>query len=273
MPSRIGFAQFCPEFGNPSANRRRMEAMAAKAAGASADLLVFPELATSGYEFRDRSEVERLAESSREEESAAFAKEIASRHNMTVVIGYPEESGGRLYNSCLLATPSGELTNYRKIHLFSRETELFDPGDAPPPVVETPAGRVGLMICFDWLFPETARLLALAGAEIIAHPSNLVMAHCQRAMFARCVENRLFAVTTNRYGVEERAGRRLVFTGASQILGPEGELLAAAPEEGDCMEVVEADLSRARRYQINDENHLLEDRRVDLYGALLKAQA
>jgi predicted amidohydrolase len=168
----------------------------------------------------------------------------------------------------MLATPDGELHNYRKIHLFSRETELFERGDAPPPVINTPAGRVGLMICFDWFFPETARLLALAGAQIIAHPSNLVLQFCQKAMYARSVENRVFTITANRVGAEERVGRRLVFTGASQVLDPKGNTLVSASDDGNHAGLCTIDPSTADDKQVTPHNHLFRDRLPELYRAL-----
>ena len=90
-----------------------------------------------------------------------------------------------------------------------------------------------MMICFDWIFPETARLLALAGADVIAHPSNLVLDWCQTAMVTRCLENNIFSVTANRYGTEKRTGTSLTFTGGSRICAPRGQVLADAAESGD----------------------------------------
>ena len=112
-----------------------------------------------------------------------------------------------------------------------------------PHVVNTSIGRVGMMICFDWIFPETARCLALAGAQILAHATNLVMPYCQSAMLTRCIENRVFAVTANRIGEEDRAGTRIAFTGRSQITGHTGERLAQASHDGE--EVISAELDPA----------------------------
>ncbi len=267
MDRRIGFAQFEPRFGERDENLRAIERLAA--VGMEAHLLVFPELAVSGYEFRDRGEVAALAESFGDGPTSVLARGLAARHDTTLVIGYPECDGDRLYNSCLLATPDGRLVNYRKMHLFSRETQLFEPGDAPPPVTETPSGLIGLMICFDWVFPEAARILGLAGAQIIAHPSNLVLQFCQRAMFARSVENRVYSITANRIGTEARAGRSLTFTGASQVLGPKGDLLAQGPPDAECVATALVDISLADDKHITEFNDLFADRRVELYTALL----
>jgi predicted amidohydrolase len=267
MPTfRIGYAQFTPGFGERDSNLARIREMATEA---RADLLVFPELAVSGYEFPTRADLFAAAETFGDGPTSLAASDIARSLGCTMVIGYPERAGDRVFNACLLATPGGLLANYRKIHLFGRETARFDPGDAPPVVADTPVGRVGMMICFDWFFPETARILALAGARILAHPSNLVLDLCQRAMFARSVENRVFSITANRCGHEERDGGRLVFTGRSQVLDPRGVLRVAAPEHGDCLGVVEVDPAEADDKRVTEENDLFACRRVDLYGALI----
>ncbi len=265
---RIGYGQFLPTFGDVEGNLAQIERIVGEAG--STDLIVLPELATSGYEFRDREELATMAEEFVEGTTSCRMKELARKSETTIVVGYPERDSDLFYNSSLLATPDGTLANYRKIHLYDRENDLFAPGDEPPRVVETPAGRVGMMICFDWTFPETARLLALADAQIIAHPSNLVMPYCQRAMFARCLENSVYAVTANRIGTEERVGRSLTFTGQSQITGPRGEVLSAGPENEPETVVVEVDLAAADEKSYNRYNHRFRDRRVELYGALLE---
>jgi predicted amidohydrolase len=262
----IGYAQFEPRIGHAAENRAAIERLVE--ANSHADLLVFPELATSGYDFRDAAEAARDAEPFAKGETAALLMKLTASHRMTIVTGYPEWTEDGLYNSCMLALPDGTFRNYRKIHLFSREKLFFRPGDAPPPVIETPAGRVGLMICFDWIFPETARLLALNGAQIIAHPSNLILQFCQRAMYARAVENRVFIVTANRIGTETNAGRTLRFTGASQILDPSGAYLCQAPEDGEHAGLAEIEPAAADSKRVTDHNDLFADRRIDLYGGL-----
>lgn len=261
------YAQFEVAFGDWAANADTVQRLAREAA--DTDLLVFPELAFSGYDFRDRDEAIAHAEDFKTGNTSQLLRELAAQHNTTMVAGYVERAAYGAYNACLLATPAGKLFNYRKIHLYDRETQCFLKGDAPPPVIATPAGRVGLMICFDWFFPETTRMLALGGAEIIAHPSNLVLPWCQRAMFARCVENRVFAITANRIGTETRAGRALTFTGGSQILNTRGETLAAAPPDAEAIGIAELDPAQADDKMLNAHNNLLMDRRVSLYTSLL----
>jgi len=262
----VGYCQHAIQFGEKEANRAAFDAMIADAA--KADLLVLPELALTGYDFPDAESLETLAEPFESGETSQWLMGKAAEYDVNIVCGYPEACGDDFFNSCLLATADGQLHNYRKIHLFDRETTLFQPGDAPPKVYETNAGRIGLMICFDWIFPETARCLALEGAQIIAHPSNLVLPWCQRAMFARCVENRVFAITANRIGTETQAERELTFTGHSQVLNTRGETLVQAPVDTEHVGLTRIRPEQADEKHLNPHNELWPDRRPEMYGAM-----
>lgn len=266
---RAACGQFQPQFGNVQANLVRMSAMVEEA---QADLIVFPELCTSGYEFRDRHEAEALALDPGGAEFHWF-REIAANDRAHLVFGFPERSHQSVFNSCALIEPNGRTTIYRKIHLFDREKNLFAPGDKPPKVIDTGVGRIGMMICFDWVFPEIARSLALQGAQIICHPSNLVLTYCQRAMFARSVENGVFTMTCNRIGSEARSNRTLTFTGASQILSNRGATLAQAAPDRE--EVIAATLHplEAENKMLTANNHIFNDRREDLYAGLCVERA
>jgi predicted amidohydrolase len=266
MNATLAFGQFAVQFGNWKDNAWRVEQLAKEAH--EADVFVLPELALTGYDFRDRQEVDALAEPFDGGPTSGFLRRLAREHRMSVVMGYPEKAEEGCYNSCMIALPSGTLHNYRKIHLFNREKEIFQAGSSAPPVIDTPAGKLGVMICFDWFFPEVARSLALRGAQVIAHPANLVLEWCQRAMFARSVENGVFTITANRIGAEERAGRRLEFTGGSQILGPRGETLVQAPSNSESVGITVADIAAADDKTIAEKNDLFSDRRPELYTGL-----
>lgn len=258
--------QILPQFGDTAKN---VEKIIHHIEQDRSDLIVFPELATSGYEFKNRDEGFDLTFDPRNSNigsQIAIAVATAQSH---VVVGFPERCGDKIYNSAALYCPDGNIHVYRKIHLFDREKNIFSPGDSEPESIDTCIGKIGMMICFDWVFPEVARILALKGAQVICHPSNLVLAYCQRAMFARSVENGVFTMTCNRIGSESRTDRTLTFTGKSQILGNRGELLAQASE--DCEEIIHAslNLSLAESKRMTDLNDLWEDRRIDLYGKLL----
>jgi predicted amidohydrolase len=268
---RIGFHQFLPRFGEVSANLDHIEAALR---GVRANLVVLPELATTGYNFTSIEELAALAEPVPEGPTVARLADLARRENTHLVVGIAERGGpgapgpSGVYNSAILLTPRGFGGLFRKVHLYSREKTLFAPGDLGFPVftLEAPgAPRVGMMVCFDWRFPESARSLALAGADILAHPANLVEGWCQAAMVTRCIENRVFAVTANRTGREDRGGLAIGFTGRSQVLDPGGQVLAAADMAEERLAVVEVDLEAARRKKINPYNDVLADRRPEHY--------
>jgi len=259
---KIGFLQYRPVWGKPS---RNMATVLPLLAASGADLLVLPELAFTGYAFRDRAEVESLAEIPAESARVAALATCCAGHGLHVVTGFAEREGDRCYNSALLIGPGGLVGTYRKIHLFNTEKNCFDPGTQPPPVHDIGIARVGLMICFDWIFPETARVLALQGADILCHPSNLVLPGlCQPAMRTRSLENRVYTVTANRTGTE----RGLRFTGRSQITAPDGTVLRQAPAREVRVEVVDVDPAAARNKRITPLNDLMDDRHPSFYGAI-----
>lgn len=256
-----------PVFGDTKTNLNTLEKMVHEA---NADLIVFPELCTSGYEMRDRSEVASLAIDIDSSLEIEHLKSLANETDTHIVLGFPEIAGEKLFNSSALIEPDGRFTKYRKLHLFDREKNLFNPGDAPAPVIETAIGKIGLMICFDWIFPEVARCLALGGAQIICHPSNLVLTFCQRAMFARSVENGVFTMTCNRIGSETQTDRTLTFTGGSQILSNRGVTLAQASVDQAEIIRTEIEPELADNKMITASNDRLKDRRVEYYHAVIE---
>jgi predicted amidohydrolase len=192
--------------------------------------------------------------------------DLCRKRGFHLVTGFAEREGDRCFNSGLLIGPAGIVRTYRKIQLFNQEKSWFDPGNLPLEVTRVRGARIGMMICFDWAFPEIARSLALKGMEVLCHPSNLVLpGHCQLAMRARCLENGIFAVTANRCGADRRPHGTLRFTGRSQIGGPRGEVLFQAPAGGGAVRVERIDPSRARNKMLTPRNHLLRDRRPELY--------
>jgi predicted amidohydrolase len=264
----IGTVQFAPRYGQPEANRAHVATLVA---GVSADVLVLPELFTSGYFFQSTADARAVAEPVPDGPSCAWLTGQARTTGTTFVAGLPERAPeGALFNSAVIVPPDGPVTCYRKIHLYNEEKLHFAPGQHPPPVVDLTARdgtpyRLGLMICFDWFYPEVARSLALRGADIIAHPSNLVRKNCPRAMPIRALENRVFAVTANRYGSESNGDTSLTFIGQSQACAPNGELLYRAPRAGDAVNVEEIDPAKARSKRVTAHNDLWEDRAPATY--------
>ena len=259
---RVGFYQFAPEFGAVELNRDRI---ASVLSGADADLLVFPELATSGYLLTSKEELAELAEPI-PGPTTELLERIAREREIFAAVGLPERDGDAFYNSAVMVGPKGVMAHYRKAHLFFEEKLYFRPGDTPFPLCEVKGVKVGLLICYDHMFPEAARTLALQGAQLIVHPSNLVMpGKGQLTTRVRAMENRLFWVLANRWGIEERGAKKLSYTGASQIVAPDGSLLARAPAEGDALEIAEIDPAQALDKRVTKLNDLFEDRRPELY--------
>ncbi len=259
---KIGFVQFAPVFGEVRRNLATIERLVT---GQKADLLVLPELCLTGYCFASRAEARRLAEPA-DGLSMRFLKRLARQERTALVAGYAERSCGKTFNSAALIAPEGLIGLYRKTHLFWNEKRWFSPGDTGFRVFRLGAVRIGLMICFDWIFPEAARTLALQGAEIICHPSNLVLPHCPASMPVRALENRVFTVTANRTGCEKRRGQSLRFIGQSLICGPDRKVLASAGAAEECVLIVEIDPAQARDKRITPHNDLFQDRRPRFYG-------
>jgi predicted amidohydrolase len=232
-----------------------------------ADLMVLPELFATGYQFVSKDEVLRFAESVPDGPTTKRLMDLARRRGMTIVAGLPERAGEQCFNSAVVVGPKGFMGCYRKTHLFFEETLFFTPGDSGFLVWDIGSAKVGVLICFDWFYPEAARTLALQGADIIAHPSNLVLPHCPDSMVTRCLENKVFSVTANRIGSESRGGKdRLSFIGMSEVVDPRGRILHRAPREEEDLTIVEIDPREARTKMINSYNDLLGDRRPALYG-------
>lgn len=258
----LGLIQTSPVFGDKVRNRAEIEALME---GARAELWVMPELALTGYEFRDRSEALELSEEVPSGESSRWLAEICAARQCHAVMGLVEREGSKVYNAAVLMGPQGLVSRYRKLHLFDREKERFDAGDLPFAVSDLGFARVGVMICFDWRFPEAARTLSLRGAQIIAHPSNLVMPYCQDAMVTRALENRVFCATSNRIGTETRAGRSVGFTGHSQLVAPDGKRILTLGGDKAEAKIVKIDPSLADNKHTTPLNDLFADRRPEFY--------
>src|SRR5580704_13863027 len=159
--------------GEVEANRAAAAAAVARAAGRGAELVVLPELCDSGYVFTGEAEARALANPAADNPTLRAWQALAGQHATIIVGGFCElGEDGLVYNSAAVVGRDGVLAVYRKAHLWDAEKLVFTPGDAPPPVVDLPFGRVGLMICYDLEFPEWVRLAALAGADVIAAPVN-----------------------------------------------------------------------------------------------------
>ncbi len=259
---KVGYIQTSPIFGDKDKNFEQINMIVSKR---KAKVIVLPELFATGYTFVSKKEANLLAEDLNGK-TAEFLLDLAKKTNAIIIGGYIEKNEGALYNSAMLVSKNGVVGNYRKIHLYFKEKIWFSQGNLPFKVYSFKEFNIGLMICFDWFFPETARTLALHGADIIAHPANLVLPYCQNAMVTRCLENKIYAITSNRVGEEKRGLDHFKFTGKSQITSYNGEVLSSAPGEDIFMDIVNIEIEKARNKSLNDFNNIFEDRKIEFYN-------
>lgn len=259
---KIGYYQFEPEFMNPENNYKKV---LEKLKEVQADLIVLPELAFTGYNFDNRKQLLEVAEDPHSSEGVKSLISLCKDKDMAIIAGFAEKEGDNVYNSALYLGPNGIEHIYRKIHLFYREKLLFEPGNIPFTIHEYKNVRFGMMICFDWFFPEVTRYFALRGADLICHPSNLVLNYCQNVMISRSIENIIAIITANRIGTEEGSVKSLTFTGQSQIVFPKGKLSHRSPADQEELFITEFDPALSRDKYITEMNHLMEDRRPEFY--------
>jgi len=257
---KVGFLQFNPLFGNKQENFKTVEKLFTDV---KADIMVLPELFSTGYAFLNKDELASLAEPA-DGTTAHFIQKLSGRTRCAIAYGFAERAGDVYYNSMSFITPSRTRATYRKSHLFYEERFLFQPGDTGFHVHEYNGVKCGMLICWDWIYPEATRTLALKGAQIILQSANLVTPYCPDAMKTRAVENRLFIITADRAGDEKRDGKDFHFIGMSQVVAPDGDTLIRVGE-GTCVKIVDIDPDRALNKKMNAHNDLFADRRPDLY--------
>ncbi len=259
---KIGFFQFSPVFGEPQKNINIIEENIHNIS--DIELLVFPELALTGYTFEDSEEAYSLSEEVGGELTEKLVN-ISRKKDIKMAVGFLERDGKHLYNSSILLGKDGIIGVYRKVHLFREEKAIFKVGNNGFPVFDIGKAKVGLLVCFDWIFPEAARTLALKGADIILHSANLVMPFYQKAAVTRAIENKIFIVLANRTGSEERFGTRNEFTGRSEIVDPEGKVILEVGEEDEGVFTIDINPEEARNKNITELNNIFEDRKPELY--------
>ncbi|UCG51953.1 MAG: hypothetical protein JSW58_17615 [Candidatus Latescibacterota bacterium] len=264
---KVGFLQLRPKFGSVRENVRAAKSLLKDVSEAT---IVLPELFNTGYLFRAQDELMELSEPVTSGYTVGEMKKIAKRQTLNLIFGIAEKKSRKFYNTAVLVTSKGKLYTYQKTHLFDREKLFFSPGEKSYAVHEVDGVKIGMMVCFDWCFPEVTRVLALKGAEIICHPANLIMPYCLDAMRTRSIENRVFSITANRIGTEKRANMSLTFTGNSQVVDPSGNVLTSAGERSESLKIVEIDIEEAKNKAITTNNHLFKDRKVSLYKPLVR---
>ena len=275
-PVRVCGVQTDPGLGKSEANAELIRDRMSEAASEGAQLVVFPEAALTGYVFDSR---DQALDGAVEAESPAVrrvrdaCRELGVWSVFGAVERMPVASGPdhhRLYNTAFLSSPSGELHRYRKVHTLCLGVDRFTtPGDEGFRVWELPFGRVGLNICYDGSFPESARALKLLGAQLIVLPTNWPDLYLKTEQIRlRALENHVNYIAVNRVGTE----RGVVFPGGSVAAGPRGELLA---EEGTEplsfvveMDLQSADANRVIQVPGSYEFDYVADRRPDAYAPL-----
>lgn len=254
-------------------NLNRIEDRLREAARHGARLVVFPECAVTGYCFESLAEAQSVAEpisgpSIRRLEAMCRTNEVFA------VVGSVEADGPRVFNVCVLVGPQGLLGMYRKIHLPHLGLDNFStPGDRPFQVWQAGPVRLGMNICYDVSFPESARVMALAGADLIVLPTNWPPGAGCVACYApntRAMENHVYYIAVNRVG-EERGFR---FIGQSRICEPYGNTIASADEAGETILDAEIDPALARNKHLvrvpgKHEIHRFHDRRPEMYGPIV----
>jgi N-carbamoylputrescine amidase len=279
-PVRVAVVQFEPQVGveNLKSNALAVEQRLTAAADAGAGLIVLPELATTGYVFETREEAYAHAEPVPDGPTVESFARIAAARNVYIVGCIPERDGVTLYDTAVLVGPDGFIGKYRKTHLWNTEKLWFTPGDEGFAVYDTKIGRIGLLVCWDIWFPETARIVAQMGADIICIPTGWVWTPpplydasgvCMAAYLTMTAAhaNNVFIATADRTGQERGAG----FMGNSLIAGTNGWPIdrIAGPDE-DTIIYADVDLTAARTAPIwNQLNDLHRDRRTDLYDQML----
>lgn len=256
----VAAVQYEPQFGAREYNVNQLVRLIRQAARAGARLVVLPEMAATGYCFRNRAEIAPLVEPVPGGPTVEALVKVAAAESLYVVAGLPEvePTTGAFYNSAVLVGPKGYVGKYRKTHLYIDDTRWARDGDLGMPVFETELGRIGVAICMDLDYWETARLAALAGADLIAFPTNWL--GNQTAWRARALENGVYVVAANRWGEEKGT----VFCGNSAVLDPQGSALNLL-STGDGLALAEVDTDLARQAR----GEALSRRRPHLYQELL----
>lgn len=268
MSTRVTCCQIPLMIGDTTGNRTTARTAIEAAARDGAQIVVLPELATSGYVFADRAELESLAET-RDGPAITEWANLAEAFELTIVGGFPEAACNEVYNSAAVVDPTGLRGVYRKAHLWDFENAVFDRGQDLPLLVDTAHGRIGVMICYDIEFPEWVRAVALDGADLLCAPVNWPLLPRpdgerpteQVRALAGAGMNRMSIAVCDRTGVE----RGQDWVGGSVITDADGYPMAMAEYGAAGRITADVDLEQSRIKRFNENNDVHGDRRTDLY--------
>jgi 5-aminopentanamidase len=272
--TRVACQQLAPVIGDLEANRGLALAAIREAVDDGADVVVLPELITSGYMFESLEEAAGVAIARGHEILVEWAAE-AARADIVLAGGFCERGDDdRIYNSAAVFDTTGLRAIYRKLHLWDREKLIFTPGSASPPVFDTGIGRLAVIICYDLEFPELTRSVALAGTQLLLVPTNWPLVprpegeHPPEAMIAMATAriNRMAVACADRVGRE----RGQEWTGGTTIIGVDGWMAAESRLPG--LVAADVDLEPALDKRLTDHADAFGDRRPELYTAITRAE-
>lgn len=255
----IAIIQFQPALEKPEENIKTVESLLGKVS--SADLVVLPELASTGYQFSSVEKANSLAEYPSRSAYIEMLEQLAKKNDQFIVSGFNEKAQEGIYNSSVLLGPNGFKGTYRKMHLFMNEKDFFLPGDGALEVYDTGFCKLGMQICFDYLFPEPWRILAEKKADIILHPSNLLTQNASKALPGIALMNKVYIATANRIGKEGD----LLFNGGSMLLDPSGNILHKLSPTNEEILKFSVDPRLAQDKMVTPRNHVFDDRRPEHY--------
>lgn len=273
---------------NVTDNITTAERLVRQAAETGANVVLLPELFERHYFCQERRyDFYGYAKSVEENDAVCHFKKVSKELKLVMPISFYEKDGNVLYNSIAMLDCGNVLGVYRKTHIpddhYYQEKFYFTPGNTEFTVWDTSYGKVGVGICWDQWFPETARCLALGGAEILLYPTAIgsepilecdSMPHWRRTMQGHAAANLVPVIAANRFGVEsvepceENGGQQssLNFYGSSFLTDNTGDLIAVADREGECALVAEYDLDVYAAERLNWG--LYRDRRPEKYGRI-----
>ncbi|MFA8449265.1 MAG: nitrilase-related carbon-nitrogen hydrolase [Bacteroidales bacterium] len=261
----IAAVQFAPKLGNLKGTIAELDFLL-QSIDQKVDLILLPELANSGYNFNCKEEALKSAEAISKSVFLDFLKEYAKKMSCAFVTGFCEKTNDKLYNSSVFLDENGVLGHYRKLHLFLHEKKIFEVGNLGLPVFKFKNYKLGMMICFDYMFPEVSRQLALKDADFICHPCNLVTNYAFKIMPALALMNSLYIVTCNRIGIE----KDLRFIGKSLVVDYRGNIITSAKKNQ--VEIIYSQIfpKFSRNKWVTPRNHVFLDRRLDVYPNILE---
>ncbi len=259
---KVGIIQFSPVLGDLNRTMYKLDRLLSKCK--TCDLVILPELANSGYNFPNRENAFEASEATSNSIFLEFLWERCVKFDFHIITGFNERDNSRLYNTAVVMNKSGLVGKYRKLQLFMNEPKFFEKGNSGLPIFKLGEWKIGILICFDWMFPELWRNLALRGVNLIVHPSNLVLPYAQSVVPSYAITNRIFVATANRTGTEGD----LTFTGGSLIANPKAEVIGSLSELEEDVLICDMDIKETYDKMITPFNHAFDDRRLDVYADL-----